>query len=225
MIRFALFNPDPNKCYVRSVTPDVYESETRDYLTYTREEANKFAHVLREIEISPETSQWETTTYEGCESDNPNDCQVLCYRTYPAVYDTIYEPLLDDVGSPSYREIEWKTLVKKGGLSSYSEIDCAFTSYQSLPSYSFAEEGFMSPDGERVIRETILKVLDDNEGLRLQFLYRFGGDVPETNAEMLENYLVDKGVNPNSLVFQHQPDERYAEGTFEVFWRVLNIDY
>ena len=97
-------------------------------------------------------------------------------------------------------------------------------SYQNILPYSFAGKGFVSPDGERLIRKTILKVIGNIEDVRIQFQFRFGGEAPEAHAEMMEAYLIDKGVNPYSLVFQHQPDESYVDGTFEIFWRVLNVD-
>lgn len=133
-------NPDPNKCYVRCVTPDVYETQTvtietrpaytrlrvvpAEYETrtervmvkegYTRYEfvpatfttetvsyqaetpttkvqtvAASFTDASERIMVQPEVSRWEYTAYDGCESDNPNDCQVLCYRTYEAQYTTV----------------------------------------------------------------------------------------------------------------------------------------
>lgn len=133
-------NPDPNKCYVRCVTPDVYQTETvriqtapsynrlaavpATYKTvtervmvkegYTRYEfvpatfrtetvsyesqapaesmnvqAASFSDATERVLIKPEISRWESTAYEGCESDDPNDCQVLCYRTYEAEYRTV----------------------------------------------------------------------------------------------------------------------------------------
>ncbi|WP_273444640.1 OmpA family protein [Neolewinella agarilytica] len=144
-------NPDPNKCYVRCVTPDVYTTETvriqtrpaykslsvvpATYKTvtervlvkegYKRYEfvpatfrtesisyqsqapgetmtvtAATFTDATERVLIKPETSKWESTAYEGCESDDPNDCQVLCYRTYDAEYRTIpVQRLAADAGS------------------------------------------------------------------------------------------------------------------------------
>ena len=133
-------NPDPNKCYVRCVTPDVYTTETvriqtapayktlttvpATYKTVTERVLVKegykryefvpatfrtetvsyqsqapatsmsinpasFSDATERVLVKPEIGRWETTAYEGCESDNPNDCQVLCYRTYEAEYRTV----------------------------------------------------------------------------------------------------------------------------------------
>ncbi|MEL7251962.1 MAG: OmpA family protein [Bacteroidota bacterium] len=128
-------NPDPNKCYVRCVTPDVYETEEVEVLLrpaykkltviparyetreeqvlvregYTRYEIipaefsntdvsyeaeqsyNKlsivpasFSDGSESIEVTPKIARWEYQPYEGCQSDDPLDCQVLCWREYPA---------------------------------------------------------------------------------------------------------------------------------------------
>jgi OOP family OmpA-OmpF porin len=127
-------NPDPNKCYVRCITPDVYEDEevrVQTHCSYTvltivparydtvtervvvregyvryecipaefenTEESYESEEPYNKITITeatfrddsetvvtmPESSGWEYTPYDGCESDNPLDCQVLCYREYP----------------------------------------------------------------------------------------------------------------------------------------------
>ncbi|MCB0649635.1 MAG: OmpA family protein [Saprospiraceae bacterium] len=34
------------------------------------------------IEIYPKVTRWESQVFEGCESDNPADCQVWCFRAY-----------------------------------------------------------------------------------------------------------------------------------------------
>lgn len=130
-------NPDPNKCYVRCVTPDVFEEEdvrvetraaykkltvvparyesrtetvtvreayTRyeiveatfrnEQVSYQSEEPyNKvtireasFSDGSEKVETAPQVSRWEYTPYAGCDSDDPGDCQVLCFREYPAQF-------------------------------------------------------------------------------------------------------------------------------------------
>lgn len=153
-------NPDPNKCYVRCVTPDVYQTETvriqtapsykrlsvvpATYKTVTERvmvkegynryefvpatfrtetlsyesqspseamsvQAASFTDATERVLIKPELSQWETTAYEGCESDNPNDCQVLCYRTYPAEYRTVPVQRLASDASASTSRVSGQT--------------------------------------------------------------------------------------------------------------------
>lgn len=138
-------NPDPNKCYVRCVTPDVYKTEEVRVMTmpaykkltivpakyetrtervlvkegYSRYEIipaefseetvsyqseqpyNKLAIVpasfsddTERIMVSPKTSGWEYQPYEGCQSDDPFDCQVLCFREYPAQFEDVPKQVL-----------------------------------------------------------------------------------------------------------------------------------
>lgn len=128
-------NPDPNKCYVRCVTPDVYETEevrietrpaykkltvvpaeykvetervvvqegytryeivpaefANETMSYQSEQpynaitvtAASFGNSSESVMVTPKVSRWEYTPYEGCQSDDPLDCQVLCFREYPA---------------------------------------------------------------------------------------------------------------------------------------------
>ena len=153
-------NPDPNKCYVRCVTPDVYTTETvrvqtapsykrlsvvpatyktvtervkvkdaykryefvpATFRTETRSYESQapatsmdvrpaaFTDATERVLVKPELSQWETTAYEGCESDNPNDCQVLCYRTYPAEYRTVAVQRLASDASTSSTSVPGNT--------------------------------------------------------------------------------------------------------------------
>ncbi|MEL7222449.1 MAG: OmpA family protein [Bacteroidota bacterium] len=133
-------NPDPNKCYVRCITPDVYVTETVTVETqaaytklsvvpaqyenktervmiregYTRYEVvpvefapeqvsyqsvapyNKIAITpasfrddSQQIMVAPVISRWEYSPYAGCKSDDPGDCQVLCWREYPAQFQDV----------------------------------------------------------------------------------------------------------------------------------------
>jgi outer membrane protein OmpA-like peptidoglycan-associated protein len=56
-----------------------------------------FGNETKKIEIHPEVNRWEYSAIEGCESEDPYDCRVLCYKQYPAVYDHFpYETLVKD---------------------------------------------------------------------------------------------------------------------------------
>ncbi|MEL6392142.1 MAG: OmpA family protein [Bacteroidota bacterium] len=133
-------NPDPNQCYVRCVTPEVYRTEevrvqtspaytrlevvpaqyetveervvvkegyTRyefvpatfrtEQVSYEAEEPTtrvtltqaSFTEDTERVLVQPEVNRWEYTEYAGCESDDPGDCQVLCYRSYEAQYRSV----------------------------------------------------------------------------------------------------------------------------------------
>lgn len=239
-------NPDPDKCYVRVVTLDEYSVEEREYLTYTPEDAGKYPHREDVVTLKAEMSQWETTTYEGCESDDPNDCQVLCYRTYPGVYETIYSPHDTTLGNPFLKTLTIEKLVRKGGLSSYDEIDCELTSYQELP-LSFEEDSDqLSGDSHQVIDDRILALFEDNPDYRIQFNVhtdpRGSAEsnllLAERRAKAIADYLLSKGAYRQALVMKglggsqpkiacgNVPDCSEAEylANNRIEFRVLSID-
>ena len=74
--------------------PAQYETK---YIDYTSKEGfNKLAITPASfgdgeevIETYPKVSRWESQAYEGCESENPADCQVWCWRAYDAQSTTV----------------------------------------------------------------------------------------------------------------------------------------
>jgi outer membrane protein OmpA-like peptidoglycan-associated protein len=239
-------NPDPNKCYVRCVTPDEYESYEEDYLTYTEEDAQKFPHKRVRLTITPERKQWESTTYEGCESDDPNDCQVLCLRTYPAVRETIYSPIDTTLGNPFWKAVEFSELIREGGLTSYEEIDCELTSYNVL-SINFADDSAtLSAEDRSVINERLLSLLKERPNIRIQINAHTdsrGGAhknqlKSEQQAKAVADHLVVQGINRFRIVVrgygEDQLKNRCADGincsenehavNRRVEFRVMNMD-
>lgn len=211
-------NPDPNKCYVRCVTPDVYQTETVRIQTapsYTRltpvaatyktvtervlvkegykryefvpatfrtetvsyesqapgESVNitaaSFTDATERVLIKPEISQWETTAYEGCESDNPNDCQVLCYRTYEAEYRTVpVQRLGTDASSNKSATGSQSATYTKEVVASAAEV--------------------RTIDVEPVYKEITKRIVDVPASVRSE-------TVPATYTEITKEVLVSKG--------------------------------
>ncbi|MFK8161653.1 MAG: OmpA family protein [Lewinella sp.] len=241
-------NPDPNKCYVRTVTLDEYVYTFEDYLTYTPEEAARFPHQELELVISPKYSQWEATTYEGCESDDPNDCQVLCYKSYPAKIVIIYDPINDTLGSPHWVEVEFKELVNKGGLTSYEEIDCALTSFNNVPlSWDKEDITALTPQDKRMLDDRIVELLRQKENIRIQInvhtktngmaqeLENIASDRAFSIIDHLENRFINTyrvltrawgGKQPLNKCGDPMPCSEWEDSQNErVQFRVLNMDH
>lgn len=215
--------PNPNKCYVRSVTLDVYETDIEEFLTYTKEEADLYPHHLEKIIVKPEAVRWESILDDECDSPNPDDCQVLCCKTYPAEYITIYRPKDESIGKPFYKEITRSFLVKKGGLTNYEKIDCELMSYQSLGPLNFSTKGGFQYYEERMLRKKILRLLSKHPTLRIQFQFRHSGSAPKSEAKKVETHLIENGANPESLVFQYLPDNQLTADELKIYWRVMNM--
>lgn len=239
-------NPDPNKCYVRCVTMDEYEAYSDSIFTYTEEDAMLYAHREVEITLKPELGRWEATAYEGCESDDPDDCQVLCYRTYPAETITFYEPVDTSLGNPYWDYFEIETLNKKGGLTSYEEVDCELTSFNILPIAYKNGSAALDAEARQVINDRLLVLLEEWPNMRFEInahTTSIGSaasnqQLSERRAQSVADYLVSQGVNRQRLVTkglgESQLKNHCADGVNcsegehavnrRVEFRVLNMD-
>lgn len=87
-------------------SPAEYKTE---YVDYTSKDGfNKlaitpasFGNDAEVIEIYPKVTRWESQIFEGCESDNPADCQVWCFRAYDAQTTTVPTRTLTNDASTS----------------------------------------------------------------------------------------------------------------------------
>lgn len=217
-------NPDPVKCYIRVVTPDTYDVYLDSVLTYTEEDAMLYAHEEQEYVLEPEMSRWESTYLKDCESDDPNDCQVLCYKTYPAEVITFLVPKDTSLGNPYWDVFQMKQLVSKGGLSSYEEIDCSLTSYNVLPIQFATGSAALGPDFHNVVDDRLLDLLEKRENLRIQINAHTDSrgsaaanqSLSERRAKSVADYLVSRGINRERLTTrgygESQLKNRCADG-------------
>lgn len=140
-------NPEPGKCYVRCIEPDVFVNEEVTFMTrpaykkivthpaeyktetekvLVKEKSTKFvahpaewgtetvSYIKKEdastlkvipatfkgeyetIEIKPEAAYWVLgDRMPDCESSDPNDCRVWCYKISPAEFETYPIQLID----------------------------------------------------------------------------------------------------------------------------------
>lgn len=201
-------NPDPNKCYVRVISTDKFETTSKTYLTYSKLEADEYPHTQVEIVTRPAHSRWEYTDYEGCESPNPADCQVLCYRNYYPAIDTIYVPVDSLEGNPFEQTIEIKTMYEKGGLRSWEEIDCELTSFSVLPILFGRRSAELSESDRKVIDVNIVSLLKDHPFLQLDFTAHTdsrGDDqqnlqLSEDRLTAISDYLFSQGIDRNRII-------------------------
>ena len=67
----------------------------------------KFNNDFETIEIKPNYAQWEMDELNpDCESSNPDDCKVWCYKGYPAEFKTVNIKKLDQNATVSRKPIE-----------------------------------------------------------------------------------------------------------------------
>ncbi len=95
-------------------TPAQYRTET---VSYTSEDGHNklsivpasFSPSSEKIEVAPAGGRYETTTYAGCESSNPLDCQGFCYKKYDAEFTTIATQSLANGATTSSTPVAGKT--------------------------------------------------------------------------------------------------------------------
>ncbi|MEM6395178.1 MAG: OmpA family protein [Bacteroidota bacterium] len=213
-------NPKPNLCYVRTVTPNEYDVWYEDHLTYSAEEAALYPHKKIEYVLAPQRNMWEFAEYKGCRSDDPAECQVLCYRKIPATVHIIYAPLDTTMGNPYYEELQFMELVKRGGLASWHEIDCQLVNFNYLPiSLEGKQVEFRDSDYD-VFDDVLLTFLEEHPNMRLEIGaftdsrgeadYNF--EITRERADAIVDYLVWQGINPERLVGRGYGETRPING-------------
>ena len=195
--------------------------------------------------MKPEISRWETTTATNCESDDPNDCQVLCYRTYPAEYLTAYVPEDTTVGNPLWQEYELSRLIDEGRLVAYEEIDCEFLEFSVIPVEFAPESAALSADDQSVVEDWLLALLLDGPNLRIEVNAHTSSrgsaaqnqDLSERRAKSIADFLVSRGIERSRLITRGYGETRLtnrcADGVDcseeehganeRVEWRVVNL--
>jgi outer membrane protein OmpA-like peptidoglycan-associated protein len=218
------FNPDPNKCYVRCVIPDEYETVIDSVFTYAEEEALLYPHKEKRFVTQEEFKRWESTRLEDCESENPNDCQVLCLKTYPAESFAYFEPTDASKGAPFWELVERAEMVGKGGLSSYEEIDCELTAYNVLPVAFKKGSAKLSFTDKMVLDDGLLALLKERRNIRVQINAHTSSEgsaavnqsLTEYRTNSIADYLVSRGIKRHRLVArgygESQLKNRCADG-------------
>ncbi len=220
-----------------------------------------FADDTKKIETYPAIGRWEYQAYEGCESDNPADCQVLCWREYPAQYTEVaIKTLQTDAGTTAakaggkqgryakqvikkpaemkeipipeetktitrrvlvedekveeeivpaeYTTITKEVLVKKGGVTTWEEINCELLEYNVLPINYELGSARLTAQARRIIDERLLTLMQAKLNVRMEISAHTDSrgsnasnmDLSERRAQSVVSYLQSKGISASRLV-------------------------
>lgn len=222
------------------------------------------------IEVKPKYAQWEMgDSNPDCESDNPDDCKIWCYKGYPAEYKTINTKKLnqnastkrtpikeqkssytrkviteqarvieeiipaeyatitrtvkvedaktiEEVIPAEYVTITREVLTKKGGLTSWKEVDCSLVEYQVLPINWNLNSYALTPQAKNIIDSKLLPILANNSSAKLEIASHTdsrGTDesnqlLSERRAQAVVNYLQERGINSSLLVANGYGEKR-----------------
>ena len=82
-----------------------------------------FSDAFDSVMVTPKVARWEYTPYEGCKSDDPADCQVLCFREYPAQFTAVPKKVLaTDAGMNKTQEGGQSSTYTKQVVSRAAEV-------------------------------------------------------------------------------------------------------
>ncbi len=133
----------------------------------------------------------------------------------PAEYATIKRQVLDKPASTvretvpaKYETITKQVLVKKGGITTWEEIDCGLVQPTELDILWDFNSAQLRPDAKKEIDNVLLTLLNDNPNISLELSSHTdsrGSDeyniaLSQRRADAIKNYLVSKGISSKRLV-------------------------
>jgi len=134
----------------------------------------------------------------------------------PAEYKTITKVVVDvpagvkeTVVPAVTKTITKKELVKKGGITTWEEVDCGLVEdVNILPIFYELNSAKITQESEKIIDDYLLKLMKDKPGLRIEIMSHTdsrGSDdynmaLSQQRAQSVVNYLVSKGISRDRLV-------------------------
>lgn len=133
----------------------------------------------------------------------------------PAQYKEITKTVLDKDAYTSEQTIPavTKTITKevlkqKGGLTTWSEVECALVQYQALPINWNLNSSTLTAQAKNIIDTRLMPVINQNPGVKLEIASHTDArgnnasnqSLSERRAKSVADYLISKGVNSSLLV-------------------------
>ncbi|MRX64630.1 OmpA family protein [Maribacter luteus] len=133
----------------------------------------------------------------------------------PAQYDEITKTVLDkdaytvEETIPAVtKTISKEVLKQKGGLTTWTEVECSLVEYQALPINWNLGSATLTSEAKRIIDTRLMPVLQQNPGVKLEIASHTdvrgnassNQDLSERRAKAVADYLITKGINSSLLV-------------------------
>lgn len=157
----------PGQCYLKTMTQAVFEVDTSLYWVYDDEQAKIYPHRITKVVLRPDFSRWEYAKYDDCESDAPQDCQVLCFRQYPGKTAILTEAIDTSVGNPKAVLVKTEKLIQTGGKQEWVVASCSLKSLNELPLEMNQTNCKLSAADKEVIDNQIIKLTKKYPGIRI----------------------------------------------------------
>jgi len=134
----------------------------------------------------------------------------------PAEYQTVKKVVVDQpaavretVVPAEIKTVTRKELVKKGGITTWEEVECSLVDdVNLLPIYYDYNSAKLTPESEKIIDDKLLTLMQSKPGLRIEIMSHTdsrGDDdynmaLSQQRAQSVVNYLVNKGISRDRLV-------------------------
>ncbi len=133
----------------------------------------------------------------------------------PAEYATIKRQVLDkepkvveEVVPAEYKTVIKQVLVKKGGITTWEEIDCGLVQPTELDILWEFNSAKLTPAAKKTIDRVLLKLLRDKPNISIELTSHTdsrGSDdynmaLSQRRADAIKNYLISRGIAANRLV-------------------------
>ncbi len=133
----------------------------------------------------------------------------------PAEYGTITKTVLvkdaytEKVIVPAtFKEVVKEVLTKKGGLTTWKEVECSLVEYSALPINWNLGSATLTAQAKNIIDTRLMPVLANNPGVKMEIASHTDSRGSRSNnkalsdrrAQSVVNYLISKGTNASRLV-------------------------
>lgn len=133
----------------------------------------------------------------------------------PAEYGTITKTVMvkdaysEEVIVPAtFKTVTKEVLTKKGGLTTWKEVECSLVEYSALPINWNLGSSTLTAQAKNLINTRLMPVLNNNPGTKMEIASHTDSrgskssnkSLSERRAQSVVTYLIGKGVNPSRLV-------------------------
>jgi len=147
----------------------------------------------------------------------------------PAEYQTVKKVVVDQpagvketVVPAVTKTITKKELVKKGGVTTWEEVDCSLLSSDGnlLPIYYDLNSAQLTPAAQKIIDDKLLSLMQSKPGIKVEissYTDSRGNDdynmaLSQQRAQSVVNYLVSKGISRDRLIAKGYGETRLVNG-------------
>ncbi|NPA43101.1 MAG: OmpA family protein [Chlorobi bacterium] len=141
----------------------------------------------------------------------------------PAEYGTIRRLVVESpprveeqIVPPEYKTVIRKVLVKKGGVTTWKEIDCGLVKPTRLNIYWPYNSATLTPEAKREIDTKLLTFLREHPDVVVEIASHtdsrgskaYNKALSQRRADAVKNYLISKGISPDRIISRGYGEER-----------------